>query len=128
MLEAKLVDEDGSPKISLHGLRHTHATILLNNGQNVKVIAERLGNTPNMVMNTYGHVMKELEQESVTVFSASLATGAKSGANYFYPSPTFDISILSRLLMLYYFHIRNKRRLSFYESFREIRCLFCRAS
>ncbi|KYG90109.1 DNA integration/recombination/inversion protein [[Bacillus] sp. KCTC 13219] len=81
MLEAKLVDKDGSPKISLHGLRHTHATILLNNGQNVKVIAERLGNTPNMVMNTYGHVMKELEQESVTVFSESLATGAKSGAN-----------------------------------------------
>lgn len=80
-LVAKLVDEDGSPKISLHGLRHTHATILLNNGQNVKVIAERLGNTPNMVMNTYGHVMKELEQESVTVFSESLATGAKSGAN-----------------------------------------------
>lgn len=77
-LQAKLVDEDGDPKISLHGLRHTHATILLNNGQNVKVIAERIGNTPNMVMNTYGHVMKELEQESVTVFSASLATGANS--------------------------------------------------
>ncbi|MED4700311.1 tyrosine-type recombinase/integrase [Lysinibacillus capsici] len=80
-LQAKLVNEDGSPKISLHGLWHTHATILLNNGQIVKVIGERLGNTPNMVMNTYGHVMKELEQESVNVFSASLATGAKSGAN-----------------------------------------------
>lgn len=49
--------------------------------KSVRIIAEQLGNTLKMVMNTYGHVMKELEQESVTVFSASLAAGAKSGAN-----------------------------------------------
>lgn len=68
------VDEEGKPKpkTTLHGLRHTHATILLNSGQNVKVIAERLGNTPTMIYEIYGHVLKELEQESVTVFSNSL--------------------------------------------------------
>lgn len=70
------------PKSTLHGLRHTHATILLNSGQNVKVIAERLGNTPAMIYEIYGHVLKELEQESVDVFSNMLKTsGAKSGAN-----------------------------------------------
>ena len=69
-------------KSTLHGLRHTHATILLNSGQNVKVIAERLGNTPAMIYEIYGHVLKELEQESVNVFSNMLnASGAKSGAN-----------------------------------------------
>ncbi|WP_370456038.1 site-specific integrase [Sporosarcina sp. ANT_H38] len=67
------------PKITLHGLRHTHCTILLNRGRNVKVIAERLGNTPAMVYDVYGHVLKESEQESVTLFSQSLET---SGANY----------------------------------------------
>lgn len=69
------------PKITLHDLRHTHCTILLNRGLNVKVIAERLGNTPQMIHEIYGHVLKELEQESVTLFSQSLeVSGATIGA------------------------------------------------
>ena len=79
------IDEEGKtkPKSTLHGLRHTHATILLNSGQNVTVIAERLGNTPAMIYEVYGHVLKELEEESVSVFSNVLeASGAKSGANF----------------------------------------------
>lgn len=69
------------PKTSIHGLRHTHCTILLNQGLNVKVIAERLGNTPQMIYNVYGHILKELEQESVSLFSQSLQIGAKIGAS-----------------------------------------------
>ena len=79
------VNKEGKtkPKSTLHGLRHTHATILLNSGQNVKVIAERLGNTPAMIYEIYGHVLKELEQESVDIFNRSLeANGAKSGASF----------------------------------------------
>lgn len=75
-----VTNEEGEQvaKSTLHGLRHTHATILLNSGQNVKVIAERLGNTPAMIYEIYGHVLKELEQESVNVFSNMLnASGAK---------------------------------------------------
>ena len=45
-------------KITVHGLRHTHCTVLLNRGVNVKVIAERLGNTADMVYKVYGHVLK----------------------------------------------------------------------
>ncbi|MGN7478054.1 tyrosine-type recombinase/integrase [Solibacillus silvestris] len=68
------LNEEGEevPKITLHGLRHTHATILLNNRQNVKVIAERLGNTPTMIYDVYGHIFKEMEHESVSAFSDSL--------------------------------------------------------
>lgn len=32
-------------QISFHGLRHTHATILISNGENIKVVSERLGHT-----------------------------------------------------------------------------------
>jgi integrase len=35
----------GSPSITIHGLRHTHATMLLNGGHSVIVVAERLGDT-----------------------------------------------------------------------------------
>ena len=70
------------PKTTVHGLRHTHATILLNNGIPVKAIAERLGNTPEMIHTVYGHVLKELEDKTVNVFNMSLQqSGAKSGAN-----------------------------------------------
>lgn len=70
------------PKTTVHGLRHSHATILLNNGIPVKAIAERLGNTPEMIHTVYGHVLKELEDKTVNVFSTSLQqSGATSGAN-----------------------------------------------
>lgn len=67
--------------ITIHGLRHTHCTFLLNSGLNVKVIAKRLGNTVEMIYKIYGHVLKELETESVALFSQSLQGGAKIGAN-----------------------------------------------
>lgn len=39
----------------------------------MKVISDRLGNTPEMVLNTYGHSFKELEEESVEAFADALA-------------------------------------------------------
>ncbi|HXL19359.1 MAG TPA: tyrosine-type recombinase/integrase [Streptosporangiaceae bacterium] len=36
---------DAVPVIRLHDLRHTHATILLRDRENVKVVSERLGHT-----------------------------------------------------------------------------------
>ncbi|WP_427071761.1 tyrosine-type recombinase/integrase [Lysinibacillus fusiformis] len=67
------------PKITLHALRHTHC--LLNQGMSVKVISERLWNTPNMIYKVYGHVLKEMETESVALFSNSLqVVGARTGA------------------------------------------------
>lgn len=78
----KIKNKTNIPYFTIHGLRHTHATILLNQGQNVKEIAQRLGNTVDMIYKIYGHVLIELEQESVSLFSQSLAAvGAKSGAN-----------------------------------------------
>ena len=78
----KIIQRTRLPKITLHGLRHTHCTILLNRGLNVKVIAERLGNTPKMIYEIYGHVLKEMEEASVVAFSQSLnEIGAKSGAS-----------------------------------------------
>jgi len=39
----RLVASSGLPRISLHGLRHTHTSHLLAAGVNVKVVSERLG-------------------------------------------------------------------------------------
>ena len=77
----RLLKDSKLPEITLHGFRHTHCTILLNKGANVIEIAERLGNTPQMIYEVYGHILEELKIETVTLFSNSLKESeAKSGA------------------------------------------------
>lgn len=68
----RVIDKKVIPKITPHGLRHTHATILIAQRIPVKVIADRLGNTPQMILDIYGHSFKDLEQESVQAFSTAL--------------------------------------------------------
>lgn len=47
---------DPGPQISLHGLRHTHATVLLNAGVPVPVVSHRLGHANvSITLNTYYH-------------------------------------------------------------------------
>ncbi|WP_133966672.1 tyrosine-type recombinase/integrase [Eubacterium limosum] len=48
------------PKISFHGLRHSCASLLINNGYELKVIQEFLGHSNyNITANLYAHVDKE---------------------------------------------------------------------
>ena len=67
-------------KITPHGLRHTHASMLINMRIPPKTVAKRLGNTVEMIYKVYSHSFKELEDKAVSAFSESLANGAKSGA------------------------------------------------
>jgi len=70
-------------RITPHGLRHTHATILLSQRIPIKVIADRLGNTPQMILDIYGHTFKDLEEESVQAFEYAMsATGEGFGGGY----------------------------------------------
>ena len=53
------------PKISIHGLRHTHATILLLKGENIKVISERLGHkSTKITWDTYSHVLPSMKKQT----------------------------------------------------------------
>ena len=63
----------------INGLRHTHATILIGRRIPVKVIAKRLGNTPQMILNIYGHSFKDLEEEAVEAFGEALKAAAGGG-------------------------------------------------
>jgi integrase len=59
------IKQAGIPKVTLHDLRHTTASIAIANGANVLVLARMLGHsTPTMTLNTYGHMFKE-DLESV---------------------------------------------------------------
>ncbi|MFT0803057.1 site-specific integrase [Bacillus swezeyi] len=50
----RIIVRAGCKPITIHVLRHTHATILISQRIPVKVIADRLGNTPEMILNIYG--------------------------------------------------------------------------
>lgn len=56
--------------IPIHGLRHSHATLLINNiknGANIKAIADRLGDTVEQLLKTYAHLFHETEDELINI-------------------------------------------------------------
>ncbi|MEC5268236.1 site-specific integrase [Heyndrickxia coagulans] len=53
----------GVKEITCHGLRHTHASMLLYKGVNIKYISRRLGHKDIVTtLQTYSHVLDEMEQ------------------------------------------------------------------
>ncbi|NLK95234.1 MAG: site-specific integrase [Clostridiales bacterium] len=55
-------------QISFHGLRHTHATLLILNGDNIKSVSERLGHKDiTTTLNTYTHVMEEMKENTAAL-------------------------------------------------------------
>lgn len=74
------------PRISLHDLRHTHATLLLKAGVPLKVVSERLGHSsPAFTMATYQHILPGMQAEAADTFAALLRDPPSNG---FYPEET----------------------------------------
>ncbi|MGN0838101.1 MAG: site-specific integrase [Pyramidobacter sp.] len=62
------------PVISVHGLRHTHASILLYAGVSIASVARRLGHASmTTTQKTYLHVIQELENQDVDLVMRSLS-------------------------------------------------------
>jgi integrase len=73
----RLVAKTDLPRIRLHDLRHTHATIALRAGVPVKVISERLGHeTPAFTLKQYAHVIPGMQAEAAAAV-AELVTGTR---------------------------------------------------
>src|SRR5439155_1349940 len=63
------VQKSSLPRIRLHDLRHTHATILLKAGIPVKVVSERLGHSsPAFTMAVYQHVLPGMQADAARAF------------------------------------------------------------
>jgi integrase len=74
-----IIKKASVPKIRLHDLRHTHATILLKLGENPKVVSERLGHSNvTMTLNTYSHVTPDMQKSTAAKFGNALKTTALS--------------------------------------------------
>ena len=72
----RLLQRAGLPRIHLHDLRHTHATLALQAGVHPKVVSERLGHaTVAMTLDIYSHTIPALQQDAAATI-ASLVTDA----------------------------------------------------
>lgn len=71
---AKRCQEAGVPVISIHGLRHTHASILLFSGVNIASVARRLGHASmTTTQKTYLHVIRELDNQDLDIIMRAIA-------------------------------------------------------
>lgn len=73
ILERKC-NESKIPVISVHGLRHTHASLLLFAGVSIASVARRLGHASmTTTQKTYLHIIHELENQDVDLVMRSLS-------------------------------------------------------
>ena len=64
----------GIPVISIHGLRHTHASLLLFAGVSIASVARRLGHASmTTTQKTYIHIIQELENRDIDLVMRSMA-------------------------------------------------------
>jgi site-specific recombinase XerD len=64
------------PRIRLHDLRHTHATLALQAGVHAKVISERLGHASIAItLDTYSHAIPALQEDAATLIAGLVFAG-----------------------------------------------------
>lgn len=71
----RIVADAGLPRVRFHDLRHTHASLLIASGENVKVVSERLGHAhPAFTMHTYQHLLPGMSAAAADRFATMIAT------------------------------------------------------
>ena len=58
---------------TLHVLRHTHATLALTNGVPLHVVAARLGDRPETILQAYAHLLPQSDDEAAKQVAALIA-------------------------------------------------------
>ena len=68
-----LSSPDVTASLTTRGLRHTHATMLLEAGINPKVVSERLGHTSvATTMDIYSHVLPDMQEKAALAIDEAL--------------------------------------------------------
>lgn len=73
----RAVRDVGVPSITFHGVRHTHASLMLRAGVSPKVVSERLGHSsPAYTLSTYAHEIPGMSADAAELFADRVFGGA----------------------------------------------------
>lgn len=73
----RFIRGSGLKPLRFHDLRHTHATLLLEEGVHPKIVQERLGHASiKMTLDTYSHVLPHMQDKAAEILDGAL-TGRK---------------------------------------------------
>jgi integrase len=68
-----LVTKSQLPRLTIHGLRHTAATLMLSDGVPTKIVSEMLGHSsPVITLAIYAHVLPGMAEDAGAALSKSL--------------------------------------------------------
>jgi integrase len=74
-----VADALGMPEITFHGLRHTHASQLIDAGVDIVTISKRLGHaSPDVTLRVYAHLFRRDDDKAAAAINAALAGAAGS--------------------------------------------------
>ena len=63
----------GSPRMTVKNLRHFHATLMLQNGENPVIVSKRLGHSKvSITLDIYAHVLPGWQQEAAEAFADAM--------------------------------------------------------
>ena len=67
------IEQANVPKIHIHGLRHSHASLLISNGESIVMVAKRLGHASvEQTLNTYAHLMPNDERKMLKALEINI--------------------------------------------------------
>jgi integrase len=77
-LFGRIVARTDVPRVRFHDLRHTHASVLIASGADVKVVSDRLGHAhPAFTMHTYQHLLPRMSADAADQFADLIAAAAR---------------------------------------------------
>jgi integrase len=92
----RFIERAGVPRIPIHSVRHTVATLAVAAGDDVRTVADRLGD--NTHVPTYAHVLAHRKAEVITTISELVLRGEPGpGADVLRTTPSDGIESSSDL-------------------------------
>ncbi len=65
----------GMPGVTLHSLRHTHASMLIASGMDVLTVSRRLGHgSPTITLRVYGHLIHGADDRAAQIMEAAFGS------------------------------------------------------
>lgn len=75
---SRVVNYELKINFNFHSLRHTHATMLIENGANMKDVQNKLGHSKlSTTMDTYAHVTPNMQRQTVDIFENAINNPTK---------------------------------------------------